>query len=399
MDRVYEELLREHHREHRQMAFVVGPRQVGKTTTCRSFMHEPAYLSWDDQGHRMLITKGPAEVAARLGLHELRAEAGTVVFDEIHRYARWKSFLKGFFDVHGGKVHTVVTGSSRLDVYQRGGDSLMGRYLLYRMHPLSVGEIVRPRLAVQEIQRPIRIDEGAFRALLRFGGFPEPFLKADTRFWNRWRRLRDQQLLREDVRDLTRVQELGQIQVLAELVQHQSGQLTNHSTLAQRINVSVDTVQRWLATLESLQYCFAVRPWFRNVAKSLRKTPKFYLRDWSMVEDAGARLEAFVAGHLLKAVNWWEDLGLGEYGLHYLRDKEKREVDFLVVKDRKPWFLVEVKASGGNAPSPALFHFQRQTGAAHAFQMVFDRPYIEVDCFERTDPVIVPAQTFLAQLV
>jgi hypothetical protein len=400
MERVYEGALREHHERHRQMAFVTGPRQVGKTTSCRAFAAEPpAYLTWDDQASRVLIARGPAAVAQALGLQRLRAKPPTVVFDEVHRFPRWKSFLKGFFDLHEKDARVVVTGSSRLGVYQRGGDSLMGRYFLYRMHPLSVGEVISSEIAPTPLRAPARIDDDAFQSLLRFGGFPEPFLKSDTRFANRWRRLREEQLLREDLRDLTRVQEVAQIQILAALVRSQSGQMVNRSALASQIGVAVDTVGRWLATLESLHYCFAIQPWFRNVAKSLRKVPKVYLRDWSSIDDEGARVETFVACHLLKAVEWWEDLGLGEYQLCYLRDKEKREVDFVVVKDGEPWFLVEAKASGGKGLSSALGHFQRQTKAKHAFQLALDLEHVDADCFDRETPTVVPARTFLSQLV
>ena len=397
--RLYESILREHRREHRQMAFVVGPRQVGKTTSCQSSSRDAAYYTWDNQSDQLLISRGPDAVAEDLGLERLRKTPRTVIFDEIHKHSRWKTFLKGFFDVYGSKTRIVVTGSSRLDVYKRGGDSLMGRYFLYRMHPLSVGELLRPRFSAQEIRPPRKLDDEDFESLLRFGGFPEPFSKRDTRFANRWRRLREQQLFREDLRDLTRVQELGQVQVLAELLSRQSGQLANYTTLAQNAGASVDSVRRWLDVLQSLYHSFAVRPWHRNVPKSLRKQPKIYVRDWSALSDPGARLETFVAAHLLKAVEWWEDIGLGRYGLFYLRDKNKREVDFLVARNDEPWFLVEVKASGQKSLSPALAHFQGRTGARHAFQVVFDVGFEQADCFAEERPAIVPARTFLSQLV
>jgi predicted AAA+ superfamily ATPase len=141
-----------------------------------------------------------------------------------------------------------------------------------------------------------------------------------------------------------------------------------------------------------------VRPWFNNVTKALRKEPKWFLRDWSGIEDAGARAESFVACHLLKAVEGWSDAGLGRFELRYLRDKLKREVDFLVVRDRKPWLLVEVKARD-TALSDSLRHFQIATRAAHAFQAVMELPYVDVDCFSRSDPVVVPARTLLSQLL
>ncbi len=136
MKRIYEAALREHIRQYRQMAFLAGPRQVGKTTSCLNFAKNPAYYTWDNQAHRLLITSGPDAVANNLQLQQLRENAVTVLFDEIHKYPKWKTFLKGFFDVYEQKTKIVVTGSSRLDLYKRGGDSLMGRYFLYRMHPL-----------------------------------------------------------------------------------------------------------------------------------------------------------------------------------------------------------------------------------------------------------------------
>ncbi|MEW5817276.1 MAG: DUF4143 domain-containing protein [Spirochaetota bacterium] len=208
-----------------------------------------------------------------------------------------------------------------------------------------------------------------------------------------------EQIFREDLRDLTKVQETGQIQVLAELLTNQAGQMLNYSTLANRINVTVDTIRRWIAILESLYYCYTIRPWFKNVAKSLRKQPKVYAGDWSIVSDKGARYENFIASHLLKAVHWWTDIGLGSYGLYYVRDKVKREVDFLITKNDNPWFLVEVKSSSASDINPNLEYFQKILNAPHAFQLSFDKEFSEQDCFACNIPVRVPAATFLSQLV
>jgi len=170
-----------------------------------------------------------------------------------------------------------------------------------------------------------------------------------------------------------------------------------YSKLAGEVNVAVDTIRRWIDTLGQLHHGFLVRPWFTNVAKSLRKEPKWYASDWTGIDDPGQRAETFVACQLLKAVQGWSDLGLGKYELRYLRDKTKHEVDFLVVRDRKPWFLVEVKHSDTGL-SPSLAHFQRQIRARHAFQAVLELPFVDADCFTRTDPCVVPARTLLSQL-
>jgi predicted AAA+ superfamily ATPase len=397
LPRSYDAVLRHHLDRHRQMAFVSGPRQVGKTTTCRALQDDARYLNWDDLDDRRLLMRGPKAVGAEIGLDRLTERCPLVVLDEIHKYRSWRTLLKGLFDAYADRLHVVVTGSARLDLYHRGGESLMGRYLPYRMHPLSVGELLRPDDSDVEIRPPSSLPPDQWDALWQHGGFPEPFVKRDLRFTRRWRTLRMQQLVREEVRDLTRIQEIGQLEVLVAVLRERVGGQLSYSSLAQQVNVSVDTMRRWIDTLCGLYHGFRVRPWFRNVAKSLRKEPKWFLRDWGGADDLGARAENFVACHLLKAVESWQDRGLGTYELRYLRDKQKREVDFVVIRDAAPWFLVEVKYADESL-SRSLAYFQQQTGAAHALQVVIDAPYVAADCFARREPCIVPARTLLSQL-
>jgi uncharacterized protein len=394
--RLYNSILRDSLQRHRQMALVSGARQVGKTTACRSVTD--AYLDWDNSDDRRILVGGPARLAARLQLDRLRSQPPVAVLDELHKYAKWKSLLKGFFDTYGARARLIVTGSSRLDVFRRGGDSLMGRYLLYRMHPWSVGESLRTELPAREIQPPAEVSSSNWDALWEHGGFPEPFLRRDSRFTRRWRSLRQEQVAREDLREVTQVQDLGTMEILMLILAERSGQQLVYSNLAQETSVAVDTIKRWVNLLARLHYGFLVRPWFVNVAKALRKEPKWMLRDWGGVAEDGARAETFVACHLLKAVEGWTDLGFGDFELRYLRDKQKREVDFLVVRDRQPWFLVEVKMSETSL-SPSLAHFQAQTKAAHAFQVVINLPFEPADCFLARKPTVVPAKTFLSQLL
>lgn len=397
--RFYDAVLTEHLQLHRQMAMVSGPRQVGKTTTCRKLA--TTYLDWDNLDHRRVLLKGPAATAERLGLNRLRTGATVAVFDELHKYSRWKTFLKGLHDTFGGELQILVTGSSRMDVYRRGGDSMMGRYFLYRIHPFSVGEVAHQDLPDSQlvIREPRRIPDAEFQALWEHGGFPEPFLKREIRFTRRWSGLRHQQLLREDIRELTKIQDVGQIEMLVAVLLERSADQLIYSNLASEVMVSVDTVRRWVDTLCRFHLGFLVRPWFRNVSRSLRKEPKWLLRDWSGIADDGKRTETFIGCHLLKAVEGWTDLGLGKFDLHYLRDRNKREVDFLVVRDRKPWLLVEVKNSSDRI-GPSLALFQQQTGAPYAFQVVLESEFVDADCFASPGPPrIVPARTFLSQLL
>lgn len=402
MKRIYTAVIKEHFKRNQQMVFLIGPRQAGKTTVslmAKEFTSQFSYLNWDNLDHRKIIVEGVNGVASFAGLDKLTKETPIIVFDEIHKYGKWKTFLKGFFDTYKGKVNVIVTGSSRLDVYKKGGDSLMGRYFPYRLHQLSLGELGRIDLSEKEINEPFQNKKQEFDRLLKNGGFPEPFIKNDPKFLNRWKTLRQEQLIREDIRDLSRIQELGQIELLAEILKHQAGQLTNYSNLANKVNVSSDTIRRWIKTLQGFFYCFTIQPWSKNIPRSLIKEPKTYLWDWINVDEEGSRVENLVASHLLKAVHYWTDCGLGQYALWFVRDKEKREVDFLVSRDKKPWFLVEVKLSSKGGISKNLVYFQEKIRAKHAFQVVFDMEYIPKDCFKYTEPIIVPARTFLTQLV
>ncbi|RLC02436.1 MAG: hypothetical protein DRH34_07405 [Deltaproteobacteria bacterium] len=380
------------------MAFLCGPRQVGKTTAARKEV-PVVYINWDDQTDRQIILKGPNGVYHHYKLADFNKSNIQLVFDEIHKYPRWKQFLKGFFDKYQGDFKVLVTGSARLNVFKRGGDSLMGRYFLYRMHPLSVGEMVRTTFGQSEIRQPAKVEKDLIPQLLKFGGFPEPFLKGDQRFYNRWKRMRTEQFFYEDVRDSTNINAIAQLEILSEILKERAGQLVNYSTLSNEIQVTVNTVKKWIETLESLYFCFRVRPWSNNIPKGLRKQPKIYLWDWSYISDQGARLENFIASHLLKAAHFWTDVGFGDYGVYFLRDKMKREVDFLMIRNHKPWFIVEVKSSANKRISPALEYFKNILGIDHAFQVDFGTDFIQRDCFQEKRSIRVPAATLLSQLV
>ncbi len=402
MKRLYTQLGDSHFSQNRQMLFYAGPRQVGKTTigkSLRQIYHHFDYLNWDIGQDKKLIIAGDEEIAARFGLTKLSSEQRLLVFDEIHKYAYWKNFLKGLFDAYGDRVHILVTGSAKLDVFRKGSDSLLGRYFPYRIHPLSVREMQTDTIPTTLTSPPSAIDADSYHALMTFGGFPEPLTKQNNKFTIQWNRARENLLFREDIRDLTSIRDLDLIQILATLLKDAAGQLVNLSNLAKKLQVSVNTVKRWLSTLESFYFCYQIRPWTKNISRSLLKEPKVYLWNWADVNDVGARAENFIASHLLKAVHYWNDSGEGEFGLYFIRTKEGREVDFIVIKNNKPWFLVEVKSSDNGRLSNNLDYFQQKTDAEHAFQVVIDMPYVDRDCFSINKPIIVPAKTFLSQLI
>src|SRR3990167_9438026 len=248
MDRIYTSLVKHHLADYRQMAFIAGPRQVGKTTCSKiiaatSSVH--AYLNWDHPAQRKLIIQGADRVAEYCNLMSITKIKPIGVFYEIHKYRKWKLFLKGFFDVYEDRSHVIVTGSSKLDIYRRGGDSLIGRYFLYRMHPLSVAELLTTQLRDAEIMPPHEVSNNSFNRLYEFGGFPEPYTQANPQFSIHWQRLRKQQLLQEDIRALSQIQELAELEFLMDILIEEASCQLNIAKIANHLNMAQTTIHRW----------------------------------------------------------------------------------------------------------------------------------------------------------
>jgi uncharacterized protein len=361
-----------------KMLFLAGPRQVGKTTLAMHALKGHAdggvYLNWDVPADRRRI------LAAEDLLADVRKPTATpmVVFDELHKLRRFKAWLKGFYDAHRDECRIWVTGSGRLDLYQRGGDSLLGRYFLYRLHPLSLGEIqsgsrtaesIDPDLAWRTFEEGPVLGGGELQRLLRFGGFPEPYLRQQVSFHRRWITARRARVTHEDIRDLTRIDDLDRLEFLVSLLNPRVGAPLSVNSLREHLEVAFETVRRWIMALERVYYVFALRPYARKLQRSLRREAKYYYWDWSEVEGEAGRFENLVVSHLLKACHVWSDLGHGDFHLWYLRDKEKREVDALVTRDGKPWCLVEAKRSE-TAVWPPLVRFGEKLACPRLVQLV-----------------------------
>ena len=401
MKRLYEAVINEHIEKYGQMIFLSGPRQIGKTTLAKNLKNYTdnfIYLNWDDVDDREKILKGPKTILPSSDIITLSQKKPIIVFDEIHKYPKWKNYIKGIYDHQKDNLKIIVTGSSRLNACRRGGDSLMGRYFLYRIHPISIGEIESKQLHEEPLKQPFNLEIKKYQNLFEYGGFPEPFIKAEKRFFNRWQDLRHQQLLKDDLREISEVQALSQLEILSILISKQAGQLCNFSQFSKKVRVQDTTIRRWIKILEELYYCFRIKPWSKNVSRSLLKEPKLYLWDWSKIDDLGARVENFVASHLQKAVHYWTDTGIGKYELFYIRDKEKNEVDFMISQNETPWMLIEVKTSSKESLSKSLFHFSKQLNPKYTFQLAYDMPYIDYDIRNLNDIKIIPMITFLSQL-
>ncbi len=346
----------------RKMAFVGGPRQVGKTTLALSLIgprateRHPAYLNWDDPKVRPALRRG-----------ELPAAQPLVVLDEIHKYARWRNLVKGLYDTEKSVRRFVVTGSARLDHYRKGGDSLAGRFRHFRLHPFSLNELSDTAGA------PHR---ETVAGLLKFGGFPEPLLAQSERALRLWHRERMTRVVRDDLRDLERVREVSLIEELIDLLPSRVGSLLSVASLREDLQVDFKTAERWITILENLYVCFRVPPFGAPRIRALKKQQKLYLWDWSAVPDVGPRFENLVAAQLLKYCHWQEDTEGHRMELRFLRDTDGREVDFVVLRDRAPVFAVECKA-GERAISPAARYFAERTDIPVFYQVHFGERHVQ----------------------
>jgi predicted AAA+ superfamily ATPase len=382
------------------MVFLVGPRQVGKTTIAKKIQakfQKSAYLNFDSVKDRRLILSGQSFIEDIFPLNVLTDSQPLVIFDEIHKHRDWKNYIKGFYDLYRDHYKIIVTGSARLDVFQSGGDSLMGRYFQYNIHPFSVSELISAENSVF-LKDPVELSSENFDNLFKYGGFPDPYTNADDQYHNMWQSTRSKQLIHEEIRSIANLQEVYLLEMLAEILKSRAGQLLNSSNLAKQIGVTSQTVSRWISILDRFYYCFMIRPWFKNVTRSLTKDPKVYLWDWSLIEDEGQKVENFIASHLLKFANFYSDIGFGRFELFYLRDIDKREVDFLIVRDGKPFMMIESKSSEIKL-SKSIEHFRLQLQPNFSLQTVFNADFVSKSCFNGETPLVVPAKTLLSQLI
>lgn len=361
-----------------KMVFVGGPRQVGKTTLALQCLGEKArkpsnaaYMNWDDLGHRERLLRG-----------QLPSREPVIILDEIHKFADWRNLVKGFYDRNKHALSFLVTGSARLDYYRQGGDSLQGRYHYYRLHPFSLGELAGENT-------PEMLEH-----LMLYGGFPEPLLRAEQRFHRRWLREQGSRVIYEDLRDLERVREVSRLELLVHHLPDCVGSPLSVHALSQRIGVAHETMENWISILERLYMVYRIPPFGSKRIRAVKKENKLYFWDWSRVPTGGARFENLVAGQLLKYCHFIEDTEGYKMELRFIRDTDKREIDFVVLRDGTPEFAVECK-TGERAVSPHTRYFRERMDITRIYQVhLGEKDYGS----EFTDTRVLPFATFCREL-
>ena len=350
----------------KSMTFLSGPRQAGKTTLARIIAEgftNSLYFNWDIPDHRTRLLENPAFFTS---LTRRDSSTPLIIFDEIHKYRDWKNYLKGVYDQFGADYQFLVTGSGRLDLYQKGGDSLAGRYLMFNLWPFTAGELGTSSRSLTDfltdpLALPAELDEKntlLWEQLETVSGFPEPFLRNNIASYRRWSSAYNQRLIREDIRELTDIRAITDIETLYLLLPSRIGSPLSIPSLAEDLKVSYNTVQNWLSIFERFYLTFSIPTWTDRISRAIQKERKVYILDAPRIKDPAARFENMVALELWRAISSWNSVGAGDFSLHFIKNKEQQEVDFLIAEGRSPFLLVECKLSD-EQPAKALLAAQR----------------------------------------
>ncbi len=388
----------------KSMVFIAGPRQAGKTTLSKLISRTYTnnyYFNWDIAEHRTLFFSNPSFFE---GIRRKDSSTPMIIFDEIHKYKDWKNYLKGIYDQFHESYKFLVSGSGRLDIYQKGGDSLAGRYYMFHLFPFTIAELGRVNISIEAfLSNPLYISMGQVKKhkeiwdmLSNLSGFPEPYLSEKAVTYRRWSNTYSHQLIREDIRDLVDIKAISNIETLYFLLPSKTGSPLSVQSLANDLKVSYNTVRNWLEVFERFFLVFSIPTWTDKITRAIQKERKVYLWDAPRIKDPSARFENMVALELYRAVTLWNDMGYGAFSLHFVKNKEKQEVDFLLANNREPVLLIEAKMAD-EQPSKSLQLFQRALNVP-AVQLTSEGDSYRLVSNDRNKILITPAYQWLSQL-
>lgn len=397
--RIWQELAAE-----KEMIFIAGPRQAGKTTLSKLIAHSFSnnyYFNWDIAEHRTHFFSTPAFFE---GVKRKNNSTPLIILDEIHKYKDWKNYLKGIYDQFHESYKFIVPGSGRLDIYQKGGDSLAGHYYMFHLFPFTIAELGEGNITIKAFLRnPLHINmeqtgrlKEIWDKLEGLSGFPEPYLSGKATTYRRWSNTYSHQLIREDIRDVTDVKAVTDLETLYLLLPTKIGSPLSVQSLANDLKVSYNTVRNWLDIFARFFLVFSIPTWTEKITRAIQKERKIYLWDAPRIKDPSTRFENMVAQELYRAITLWNDMGYGDFSLHFVKNKEMQEVDFLLANERKPFLLIEAKMAD-EQPSKSLQIFQR-TLKIPAVQLTHEGDSYRLVSNDKNKILIAPAYQWLSQL-
>jgi len=388
------------------MVFISGPRQVGKTTFAREIVarrfKNKIYFNWDIIENKRVLLENPSFFEH---INRIDDSIPLIMLDEIHKYKNWRNYLKGIYDQFCDDYKFLVSGSGRLDLYQRGGDSLAGRYLEFHLFPFTVaelsgkrrvfGDFIKDPLAHFDLN-PRKTTQKLWTQLFELGGFPEPFIKGKKTFWTKWSQTYARQIIHDDIRSIIDLKNIDNIEILFSLIPSKIGSPMSLNNIAQDMQVAFETIKNWLRLFDLFCLTFQIKPWVNKISRAITKEKKNYLFNYPLIQEKSARFENMVALELFRAVNNWNEHGYGRFTLNYIRNKEKNEVDFLIADNNRPLLLLETKLSDDSV-AKSLLNFQSVLNIP-ALQLVNKEGVLKYIKNGRNRIIIITAHNWLSSL-
>ncbi len=347
----------------KSMIMISGPRQAGKTTLARQIEQTKTnsqYFNWDIISNKQKLINDPLFFQK---INRIDSSKPLIIFDEIHKYPDWKNYLKGVYDEFKDEYLFLITGSGRLDLFRKGGDSLAGRYFMFRLFPFTLSELSPNKnknfLSITD-DFHLNADKDTsplWQHLSQTSGFPEPFTKGTRTFFNNWHNAYIHQLIREDIFNFSAIKNIATMELLYSLLPSKVGSNFSINSIARDLQVSFDTVKNWMELFETVFLAFKIGPWTQKISRAITKEKKWYLYNYAEIENEASRFENMVALELLRAISFKNDSGLGRFKLNYIRNKDNKEVDFIISDNHKPVLLIETKLTD-TTPSKSLKEIQ-----------------------------------------
>ena len=354
----------------RQMRFIAGPRQTGKTTIAKKKLERSSndglYYNWDKKELRNRYRHETDFVSSDM-LNLSKKNNIWVCFDEIHKMPKWKNILKDFFDTHEKKVNFIVTGSARLDMFRKSGDSLAGRYFFFKLNPLLLSEIKGRKIAAIKPEKEANETVSKFIStmeyyqkplenMLKHSSFPEPLLRNNSLFSKKWHENYFEKIVKEDIRDISAIHQLEKVMDLLYLLPSKVGAPLSINSLKGDLELNFNTVRNYINYLNMAYILFEISPYNKKMHRLIKKEKKIYFYNYSIINNEAAKFENFVALELKARIDLWNDICSDKYGLSFVRTRDGKETDFLILKNSQPFFLCEAKLSDTDISSHHYLH-------------------------------------------
>ena len=340
--------------DYRRVVVVSGARQTGKTTLTEQ-LKVPGieFYTLDDTDLLDLALRDPKGF--------VQTQAKTLIIDEIQKAPKLISEIKRIVDKNNRNGQFLLTGSVNLQTMPSATESLAGRVKNIKLRPFANGEILRKKPVFLErafnSDFPVSIhgyDKRAIFDLAFRGGYPEAVRIKNCNERREWHKDYLKTLIDYDLTDIANIRRKEALEEMLPVLAAWSGKFMDMNTIGSSLSLTRPTLESYVNWLLALFIFEKVPPWLKTDYDRIGKKPKLYAADsglmtsvlnWQIkevmlnVDRSGKLMETFVFQELAVQV----DLN-SRYSLYQYRDREKREIDFIIERDDGAVLGIEVKA-------------------------------------------------------